>query len=127
MYLLDSDVLIDCLRGRPQAKTWLVTANTQRLGVPGVVAMELLAGCRNQNEQTAVERFTKQFTIVWPDAGDFEFAYDLMGRYRLSSGLGIPDCLIASAALRTNSILFTFNRKHFLPVVGLDVRTPYFR
>jgi predicted nucleic acid-binding protein len=40
MILLDTDVMIDVLRGYEPAKQWLESA--QEIGVPGLVAMELL-------------------------------------------------------------------------------------
>ena len=51
MVLLDTDVLIDCLRGVPPARIWIESAPTEAFGIPGIVAMELLVGCRNQMEQ----------------------------------------------------------------------------
>jgi predicted nucleic acid-binding protein len=44
--LLDTDVLVDFLRGHPPAVAWL-TGYTAPIGVPGLVAMELLQGCRD--------------------------------------------------------------------------------
>ena len=85
MFLLDSDVLIECLRAKPAARVWLAGVRDQRFGVPGVVAMELLAGCRNQTAQLAVQRFTKQFRILWPDAAEFQCACEIMAAHHLSS------------------------------------------
>jgi predicted nucleic acid-binding protein len=78
MFLLDTDVLIECLRGRPAAREWLASAPGEAFGVPGVVAMELLVGCRNQSDQRQVEKFMTRFPILWPDACGFARAYDLM-------------------------------------------------
>src|SRR6266446_1978279 len=50
MVLVDTDVLVDCLRGTAPAKEWLARASAEVLGIPGVVAMELVIGCRNQGE-----------------------------------------------------------------------------
>ena len=127
MFLLDSDVLIDCLRGNPAAKQWLAGLASEAFGVPGVVAMELLVGCRNQNEQRQVQKFITRFQVFWPDASEFARAYDLLADHRLSSGLGIPDCLIAATALSRNAILLTFNLKHFQVIGGLKVQEPYRR
>jgi predicted nucleic acid-binding protein len=55
MLLLDTDVLIDCLRGMPAAKLWLASAAGEAFGVPGVVAMELLVGSRDLNKGSALE------------------------------------------------------------------------
>jgi predicted nucleic acid-binding protein len=46
MLLLDTDILIDCLRGVPAARTWLESAAKEAFGIPGIVAMELLIGAR---------------------------------------------------------------------------------
>jgi predicted nucleic acid-binding protein len=89
--------------------------------------MELLMGCRNQSDQQQVQKFMTQFAILWPDASEFARAYDLMAAHRLSSGPGIPDCLIAAMALSRNATLYTFNLKHFQKIPELDVREPYVR
>ncbi len=41
MLLLDTDILIDCLRGVPAARTWLESAAAEVFGIPGIVAMAL--------------------------------------------------------------------------------------
>jgi hypothetical protein len=65
--------------------------------------------------------------VVWPDAAEFAAAYQLLLTHRLSSGLNIPDCLIAATALTRSACLYTFNFKHFQVVPGLDVKRPYLR
>ena len=127
MVLLDTDVLIDCLRALPAAKQWLESQADERFGIPGIVAMELLVGCRDRTEQRHLEKFLKAFNVVWPDSADFARAFDLLAAYRLASGVGIPDCLIAAMALGRQTPLCTFNRKHFAPFDGLDLREPYRR
>lgn len=42
MIFLDTDVLIDCLRGLPAADAWLRESADQQFAIPGIVAMELL-------------------------------------------------------------------------------------
>jgi predicted nucleic acid-binding protein len=69
MFLLDTGVLMECLRGRPAAREWLASAPSEAFGVPGVVAMELLVDCRNQSDQRQVEKFMTQFPILWLGRG----------------------------------------------------------
>jgi predicted nucleic acid-binding protein len=45
---LDTDVLIDCLRGMPAAQSWLTRAADETFQVPGIVAMELLDSFQNK-------------------------------------------------------------------------------
>ena len=50
MFLVDADVLIECLRGSVAAKTWLTSFQKEAVGIPGVVVMELLMGCGKKSE-----------------------------------------------------------------------------
>lgn len=50
MLLLDTDVMIDVLRGYDPALEWLRSLADEMIGLPGFVAMELLQGCRNRQE-----------------------------------------------------------------------------
>lgn len=43
--LLDTDVMVDYLRGHVPARIWLASY-AQPIALPGLVAMELLQGCR---------------------------------------------------------------------------------
>lgn len=89
--------------------------------------MELLMGCRNQPELDQTGKFLASFNILWPNSSEFERGYELLLSLRLSSGLGIPDCLIAAMALSRGTRLYTFNLKHFHAVPGLDAQQPYAR
>ncbi len=84
-------------------------------------------GCRDGEDLKRIERFLGTFAIVWPEASEFAAAYRLLLAHRLSSGLNIPDCLIAATALTRTARLYTFNVKHFQAVPGLDVQQPYRR
>jgi predicted nucleic acid-binding protein len=53
--LLDTDVMIDVLGGFAPALTWLGTLGYAPIGLPGLVAMELLQGCRNLMDQNRLE------------------------------------------------------------------------
>ena len=125
MVFVDTDVLIECLRGSVTARNWLQGAPKETFGIPGVVAMELLMGCRNQPDLQQTRKFLSTFTVAWPEASEFAAAYELLATHRLASGLGIPDCLIAAMALARGVRLYTFNLKHFKIISGLDVQQPY--
>ena len=127
MVLVDTDVVVDCLRGTAPSREWLQRASTEVLGLPGVVAMELLIGCRNRAEIQHLQKFLDTFAIVWPDASEFARAYELLAEHRLTSGLGIPDCLVAAMALVRQPRRYTFNSKHFRVIPGVDAHEPYSR
>ncbi len=89
--------------------------------------MELLVGCQNHADLQRTQKFLGAFAIVWPEAAEFAKAYELLATHRLTSGLSIPDCLIASMALSRSARLYTFNLKHFRVIAGLDAQEPYSR
>src|ERR1017187_6628435 len=111
MNFVDTDVLVDCLRGTTPATTWLKQVARDSFAVPAVVAMELVMGCSDRADLERIQKFLATFEIVWPESIEFAAAYQLLLTHRLSSGLCIPDCLIASMALTRAVRLYTFNLK----------------
>ena len=120
-------MLVEYLRGSPQIRIWLTDHRDDSCDIPGVVAMELVIGCRNSAELKEMRQFLGSCKLVWPEAAEFAQAHRLLLSLRLSSGIGIPDCLIAAMALKRQTRLYTFNLKHFKGVQGLDVEQPYLR
>lgn len=125
--LLDTDVIVDCLRGLQAARQWLDENADEAFQVPGVDAMELVVGCRDRRELDECRRFLKSFDIAWTGAAEFARAFELLSTHRLASGIGIPDCVIAASALARPARLYSFNLRHFRVIPGLDVRQPYER
>jgi predicted nucleic acid-binding protein len=56
MVLLDTDVMVDVMRRYAPAVAWLGSLGSETIGIPGLVAMELLQGCRDRREQRQVEK-----------------------------------------------------------------------
>jgi len=127
MILLDTDILIDCLRGLPVAGDWLRKSADQVFAIPGIAAMELIVGCRDKADLKRTQAFIHQFDVIWPKALEIRKAFDLLVMYRLEFGVGAPDCIIAAMAMAHNAHLYTFNLKHYQMFLGLDVRKPYTR
>jgi predicted nucleic acid-binding protein len=124
---LDTDVLIDCWRGVPAARAWLSGASEVEAMIPGIVAMEMVAGCRNAREVQEVDRFLADFAVEWPESSEIANAYVLLAKYRPSTGLAIPDSIVASMAMSRSARLYTFNTRHYATIDGLDVALPYAR
>lgn len=122
--LLDTDVMIDFLRGYAPAVAWL-TGYTMPVAIPGLVAMELLQGCRNRAEQQRVERELARFALYWPTLADCQRAYRDFAAFRLSTSLSVLDSLIGHTAFRLNEPLATFNVKHYATIAGLQLVQPY--
>ncbi len=125
MIFLDTDVMVDILRKYPPAVEWLDSLGPEEIGIPGVVAMELLQGCRNRAEQQKVERTLDPQRLFWPDQVDCERAYEDFAAYHLSHQVGILDALIAETAAGSAVQLATFNVKHYDVVRRLQTIQPY--
>lgn len=124
--LLDTDVLIEVERGRQKGLDWLQTVDGE-IALPAVVALELLFGARNGVELDRTIRFLADFDVEELDAHDSSLVRKLVADHVLSSGLGLPDFMIAAQALNRQATLFTFNLKHYRAIPGLDAREPYQR
>lgn len=126
-FLIDTDVLIDFFRGNVLAADWLSAHNNEVIGIPVIVLMELLQGARSPAEQVDIQRRLSRFSIQHLQTGDTERAAQWFATYRLSHGIGIMDCLIASVAVRLGVALYTFNTRHFTPIPGVQAPEPYSR
>jgi predicted nucleic acid-binding protein len=110
--LLDTDVLIDHLRGRRRLR-----ADGRILAISVITRCELFAG-RDAVER--VRRFLAPMIQLPVDAAIAELA----GRTRRVSGIATPDALVAATALTHGMSLMTRNRRHFDRVAGLRVCDP---
>lgn len=81
---LDTDVLVDCLRGTPSAAAWLAESSSDAFQVPGIAAMELVVGCRTRADLRMVERFLARFDIIWLEAAEFAQAHKILAQTRFT-------------------------------------------
>jgi toxin FitB len=110
--LVDSDVLIDHLRGERR-----LHGEGRRLGVSVVSRCELFAG----RDEPAVLHALFGTMIELPiDSAIAELA----GVTRRETGVATPDALIAATALMHRIPLMTRNHRHFERVSGLQMIAP---
>lgn len=109
--LVDTDLLIDCLRGRPEAVDFL----RDQVGRPFVCAAsvaELYAGVRDE-ERDDLRAFLSAFRIV-PVSEEIARVGGLYRRdYGPAHGTGLVDGIIAAAAGAADAQLATLNRRHY--------------
>lgn len=120
--LLDTDLLIDYLRGCAEAVTYLA-GRTEPLLISAITVAALYAGVRDGPERVKLDAFVQAFDVVSVDS---EVALQ-GGLYRRDYGkshrTGLADALIAVAAEVRQATLVTLNRKHF-PMLA-NVIVPY--
>lgn len=120
--LIDTDILIDYLRDRPEAVAY-IDSLTEPLYLSAITTAELYAGVREGSERTQLDQFLLAFTIIAVDT-DIATAGGLLRRdFGKSYGTGLADALIAATAVIHHLRLVGLNRKHF-PMLP-DMITPY--
>jgi predicted nucleic acid-binding protein len=122
-YLLDSDVLIDISRNRPEAIDYVDTLPDPWM-ISQVTAMELLVGARDKREVGYLHAFLSSYPIVPLSASIGERAYQLLKGYAKSHGLHVFDSLVAATALEQGLTLVTKNQRHFAMINQLMMQAP---
>ena len=116
--LLDTDVLVDFLRGHGKAVA-LVNAHSARIMLSSIVVAELYAGVKGDAEQVALDNFVSLFRIV-PVSAEIAKTGGLYKRdYGKSHGVGLADAILAATAEAENAELKTLNTKHYPMLKGL--------
>lgn len=121
-YLLDTTVIIDCLRGKKQTVEFLtrVVSEGSLIGCCPINIVEVYAGMRDK-ESEATGHFLEslEYYEVTKDiarqAGEYKRQYRGKGIV-----LSLSDVIIAAVAIYNNLILVTDNPKHYpMPEISL--------
>jgi len=113
--LVDSDVLIEVLRGRDSAvrgRWGKLTDSDALVAYSPVTAAEIWHRAR-EAEYAALTRLFSALTCVPVDAETGRLAGEFLRRFHASHGLELGDALIAAAAALHEMPLWTRNRKHY--------------
>jgi len=117
-FLLDTDVLMDFLRGYRKAVTF-VNANSSRIILSSIVVAELYAGVKGDKELTVLGNFISLFRII-PVTSEIAKTGGFYKRdYGKSHGVGLADAIIAATCAAEDAELKTLNIKHYPMIKGL--------
>ena len=116
--LVDTDVLIDFLRGNDKAISFIDELSPRIILSPIVIA-ELYAGVKGTNELTVLDNLISIFRVV-PIDSEIVKAGGLYKRdFGKSHGVGLADAILAATADKENAELKTLNVKHYPMIRGL--------
>jgi len=121
--LVDTDVLVEYLRGHPRAGDYLEALDAE-LQVSVITVAELFTGAR-EDEEEELRRFLSGFTVCPVTERIAEIGGRYRGSWGATHGTGLADALIAATASTTGATLATFNDRH-LPMLDA-VKVPYER
>ncbi|MBW8877557.1 MAG: type II toxin-antitoxin system VapC family toxin [Acidobacteria bacterium] len=120
--LVDTDVLIDYLRGLPAAVDFLESLDEPLL-ISSMTVAELYAGVREGEERQVLDLFVHAFEVI-PIDDEIAVRGGLLRRkYQASHGTGLADALIAATADRRRAQLITLNGRHY-PMLS-NLKVPY--
>jgi hypothetical protein len=120
--LLDTDVLIDFLRGYPRAIQFFESIRDRPL-ISALTVAELYAGVRDGRERETLEILLQGIEIIYVTEAIAARGGLLRREFGKTQGVGIIDAIIAATVESARATLITLNRKHF-PMLE-HVHVPY--
>jgi predicted nucleic acid-binding protein len=116
--LVDTDVLIDFLRGNEKAIS-IIDEFSPHIILSPIVVAELYAGVKGTDELSVLDSFISLFRIVPIDFGIAKSGGLYKRDFGKSHGVGLADALLAATADKENAELKTLNVKHYPMLSGL--------
>lgn len=112
--LLDTDVIIDCLRGVPQAIKYIGSVLQDSICCVSVITVaELFAGVREGKERTILEELIREFEVAALNENIAQKGGLYRRDYGKSHGVELSDAIIAATADVLGIQLVTLNKKHY--------------
>ena len=116
--LADTDVMVDFLRGHPQAVA-LIRTHSARIILPSIVTAELYAGVKGDEELSTLDSLIALFRVV-PVSRELARAGGLYRRdYGKSHGVGLADAIVAATVDLESADFKTLNTRHYPMFKGL--------
>jgi predicted nucleic acid-binding protein len=123
-FLIDTDVIIEYLRGREQAISYVESLEGE-LFVSAITVAELYSGVKGADEESALERFLSAFEVMALDETLARLGGLCRQNYQPGHGTGLADAIVAMSAKSAGAVLVTFNKRHY-PMID-DLEVPYRR
>lgn len=120
--VVDTDVLVDFLRGDEQAAGFM-DSHAGRAMVSAITVAEVFAGVRTEREAERIDALFASLEVVPVTTPIARRAGLYRVRFRKSHGTGIADAVVAATAKEGQARLATLNTRHF-PMFE-DLEPPY--
>ena len=122
--LIDTDVLIDYLRGHPRAVAF-ISALPDTVYISSIAVAELHVGVREGRERVALADLLSTLSCLDVSAEIAQQAGLLRRDFGRSHGVGLNDAIIAATALAHGLQLCTLNVKHFPSLKKSQLKQAY--
>lgn len=114
--IANTTVIFHLFRKNSLAIAWY-SVLTSKLAVTPITWMEALFGAASKEKQDRCRDILSEFDMEYVLPSDMDWAIQQMQAHRLSQGVGVNDCLIASVCYRLNVPIYTDNQKDFLKIL----------
>ncbi len=131
MYLLDTCICIDFLRGKmPYAYELMRNSDPRLFKIPAVVEAELRVGAEKSKKPQEMFRYVDEFLLAFEILPFDSRCAQHYGKLRAKleqegNIIGSNDLLIAATALANNAILVTNNVEEFKRIENLSLQSWY--
>lgn len=116
--LVDTDVMVDYLRGYAEAVKF-IKKYADHIILSSITVAELYVGVRDGPEREILDNVISLFRVV-PVTAHIALAGGLLKRdFGKSHGVGLADAIIAATAQSENAKLCTLNAKHYPMLAGI--------
>lgn len=125
MFIIDTDILVDHLRGYCKAKDFLEKFEINGLqgNISIISVIEWFAGKRiaNQNDVDKIVKLLDMFNQIDVNFSITKKSGEIVRIYNCS----IPDAVIAASAKTLNLKIVTRNKKHYEMIKEVEIKIPY--
>ena len=113
MILVDTNVIIESLRGKEETVRLLEKIGLKNISISTITEMELYIGARDKKELNFIKKRLKKIEIIDFDKKISKKSVELVFKFSKSHTLDIPDSIIAATSLINGLPLMTYNKKDF--------------
>jgi predicted nucleic acid-binding protein len=121
MVIIDTNVIIESLKGREKTIEILEKIGIENIAISSISEMELYVGALNKKELLFIKKRLEQIEIFDFDKRISRKSAELVFEFSKSHNLDIPDSIIAATCLVYDIPLFTYNTKDFKFIPGLKL------
>jgi predicted nucleic acid-binding protein len=129
--MLDADVIIRGEKGAFDLVAWLKSAAAEQFEIAAITVAELWHGVERASDQARSkrERYLRALVerlpiIPYTEQTAYYHARVWAELERTGKMTGAYDLIVAATALERESVLATFNKRHFASIDGLNIIEP---
>ncbi|MBS1533194.1 MAG: type II toxin-antitoxin system VapC family toxin [Bacteroidetes bacterium] len=121
MVLCDTNVFIHAFNGNAAVIDKMQQIGLEQIAVSVITVMELYQGMSNKTELAQMKRKIRYYDFIDIDIATSQLATSLVEKYKLSHNLQIPDAIIGATAVIHRIPFYTYNRKDFDFIPGMQL------